>query len=159
MAHVTGDAATSGARGHVGGEDVIGVPVEVLAGPVIARGRAGIGVPGGDLDIAQVNSRIQHGRDEGVPEHVGMWPGDPYARVLGEAAQAAGRGVPQGFQIWGSESILEPFVRQAETFGPAGSPPSRVTVTVMQPGREMRLITARRPVIWMQTLWRGMKAV
>jgi len=31
------------------------VPVEVLAGPVIARSRAGIGVPAGDLDIAQVN--------------------------------------------------------------------------------------------------------
>ena len=64
VAHVTGDAATSGARGHVGGEDVIGVPVEVLAGPVIARGRAGIGVPGGDLDIAQVDPGIEHGRDE-----------------------------------------------------------------------------------------------
>ena len=77
MAHVTGDAAVSGARGHVGGEDVVGVPVEVLAGPVVAGGRAGIGVPGGDLDIAQVNPGIQHGRDEGVPEHAGMWPGDP----------------------------------------------------------------------------------
>ena len=32
-AHVTGDAAVSGAGGHVGGEDVVGVPVEVLAGP------------------------------------------------------------------------------------------------------------------------------
>jgi len=31
----------------------LGWPVEVLAGPVIAHGRVGIGVPGGDLDIAQ----------------------------------------------------------------------------------------------------------
>ncbi len=51
-------------------------------------------MPGGDLDIAQVNPGIQHGRDEGVPEHVGVWPGDPYACVLGEVAQAAGGGVP-----------------------------------------------------------------
>ena len=94
MAHVTGDAAVSGAGGHVGGEDVVWVAVEVLAGPVVAGGRAGIGVPGGDLDIAQVNASIQHGCDKGVPEHVGVWPGDPYARVLGEVAQAAGRGVP-----------------------------------------------------------------
>ena len=64
MAHVTGDAAASGAGGHVGSEDVVGVPVEVLAGPVVARGRAGIGVPGGDLDIAQVNPGIQHGCNE-----------------------------------------------------------------------------------------------
>src|ERR1700733_8093799 len=52
--HVTGDAAASGAGGHVGGEDVVGMPVEVLAGPVVAGGRAGISVPRGDLDIAQV---------------------------------------------------------------------------------------------------------
>ena len=52
MALGTGDAEGSGAGGHVGGEDVVGVAVEVLAGPVIAHGRAGIGVAGGDLDIA-----------------------------------------------------------------------------------------------------------
>ena len=40
----------SGAGGHVGGEDVVGVAVEVLAGPVIAHRGAGVGVPGGDLD-------------------------------------------------------------------------------------------------------------
>ncbi len=67
MAHVMGDASVSGARGHVGGEDVVGVPVEVVAGPVIAGGGAGIGVPGGDLDIAQVDPGVEHGRDEGVP--------------------------------------------------------------------------------------------
>ena len=67
MAHVTGDAAASGAGGHVSGKDVVAVPVEVLAGPVIAGSCAGIGVPGGDLDIAQVNASIKHGRDEGVP--------------------------------------------------------------------------------------------
>jgi hypothetical protein len=64
VAHVTGDEAASGAGGHVGGEDVVGVPVEVLAGPVIAGSCAGIGVPGGDLDIAQVNPGIQTGREQ-----------------------------------------------------------------------------------------------
>src|SRR6266496_1824269 len=43
----------SGAGSHVRGEDVVGVAVEVLAGPVIAHGGARVGVPGGDLDIAQ----------------------------------------------------------------------------------------------------------
>ncbi len=46
MPHVTGDTTASNAGGNVGGEDVAGVPVEVLADTVIARGRAGIGVPG-----------------------------------------------------------------------------------------------------------------
>ena len=49
---------------------------------------------GGDLDIAQADPGVQHGRDERVPEHVGMWPGDPHARVPGQVAQAAGGGVP-----------------------------------------------------------------
>jgi len=62
-ADVTGEAVASGAGGHVAGEDVVGVPVEVLAGPVIAHGRARIGVPGGDLDITQANPGIQTGRE------------------------------------------------------------------------------------------------
>ena len=42
-ADITGDAVTSGAGGHVGGEDVVGVAVEVLAGPtwrMVVRGSA-----------------------------------------------------------------------------------------------------------------------
>jgi hypothetical protein len=61
-AYMTGDTAASGARGHVGGEDVVGVPVEVLAGTVVAHGGAGIGMPGGDLGIAQVHAGIETGR-------------------------------------------------------------------------------------------------
>jgi len=34
-------------RGHVGGEDVVGVAVEVLAGAVVAHGGAWVGVTGG----------------------------------------------------------------------------------------------------------------
>jgi hypothetical protein len=45
------DAAASGDGGHVGGEDVVGVAVEVLAGPVIPHRGARVGVSGGDLDI------------------------------------------------------------------------------------------------------------
>ena len=67
VAGVRGYAAASGARGHIGGEDVVGVPVEVLAGAVVAHGGAGVGAPGGDLDIPQVNPGIEHGSHEGVP--------------------------------------------------------------------------------------------
>ena len=42
----------SGAGGHVGGEDVVGVPVELVAGTVVAHGGAGVSVPGGDLHVA-----------------------------------------------------------------------------------------------------------
>jgi hypothetical protein len=58
-----GRRTASGAGSHVGGQDVVGMPVEVLACPVVAGGRSGIGVPGGDLDIAQVNAGIETGRE------------------------------------------------------------------------------------------------
>ena len=43
----------SSAWGHVGGEDVVGMAVEILAGPVVAHRGARAGVAGSDLDIAQ----------------------------------------------------------------------------------------------------------
>ncbi len=55
----------SGAGGHVGGEDVVGVAVEVLASTVVADGGARVGMAGGDLDVAQVNACVEHGRDGG----------------------------------------------------------------------------------------------
>jgi hypothetical protein len=38
--------------GHIGGEDVVGVPVQVVAGTVVSHGGAWVGVAGGDLDVA-----------------------------------------------------------------------------------------------------------
>jgi hypothetical protein len=46
-----GDAAGSGTGGHEGGEDVVRVAVEVLAGSVVAHRGARVGAAGGDLDI------------------------------------------------------------------------------------------------------------
>src|SRR5216683_2861284 len=39
------------------------VAVEVLAGPVVAHRGARVGVPGGDLDVPQVYSGIETGRE------------------------------------------------------------------------------------------------
>ena len=50
----------SGARCHVGGEDVVRVAVEVLAGPVITHGGTRVGMAGSDLDIAQVHPCVAH---------------------------------------------------------------------------------------------------
>src|SRR5215468_12672902 len=58
------DLGWSGARGHVGGEDVVRVAVEVLAGAVITHRRAWVSVAGGNLDIPQVHPGVQHGGDE-----------------------------------------------------------------------------------------------
>src|SRR4051812_7295866 len=59
----------SGSCGHVGGEDVVGVSVEVLAGAVVAHGGAWVGVAGCDLDVAEVDACVEHGGDVGVAEH------------------------------------------------------------------------------------------
>jgi len=42
------------------------VAVQVLAGPVVAHGGARVGVPGGDLDVAQVDAGVETGRDKCV---------------------------------------------------------------------------------------------
>src|ERR1700730_7357594 len=62
----------AGSGGHVGGEDVVGVAVQVLVGPVVAHCGARVGVTGGDLDILAVNASVEHGRDEGMTEHMGV---------------------------------------------------------------------------------------
>ncbi len=55
----------SGAGSHVGGENVVGMPVEILAGSVVTHRGPGVGVPGSDLHVAQVHACIEHGRDRG----------------------------------------------------------------------------------------------
>jgi len=69
------------------------VAVEVLAGSVVTHCGARIGVAGGNLDIAQVHAGVEHGRDEGVAEHVRVRAGDAHASNLSQAPQAAGGGV------------------------------------------------------------------
>ena len=68
--------------------------VQVLAGPVVPHRGARVGVAGGDLDIAQVNASVEHGRDKSVAQHVRVGPGDLDAGGLGEVPQAAGGRVP-----------------------------------------------------------------
>ena len=41
-------------------------------------------MPGGDLDVPQVHARVEHGRDEGVAEHVRVRPDDPHASNSGQ---------------------------------------------------------------------------
>src|SRR5713101_1319999 len=84
----------SGTGGHVGGEDVVRVAVQVLAGPVIPHSRARIRVAGGDLNVPEAGAGIEHGRDESVAEHVRVRPGRLDAGGLGELTQAAGSRVP-----------------------------------------------------------------
>jgi hypothetical protein len=58
-----GTRGWSGAGGHEGGEDVVRVAVEVLAGPVITHRGTRVGVAGGDLDVPEVDASVEHGRD------------------------------------------------------------------------------------------------
>jgi len=69
------------------------VSVEVLSGPVVAHGGAGVGVAGSDLHIAQVDASVEHGGDESVPQHVWVYPRQVHTGSLGEAAQQPGGAV------------------------------------------------------------------
>lgn len=53
-----------------------------------------VGVTGGDLDIPEVDADIEHGRDEGMTEHMRVGPGDPDSRRIDELVQAACGGMP-----------------------------------------------------------------
>jgi Proline racemase len=64
----------------------------LLRAPVIAHRGAGIGVPGGDLHVAQVHPGIQHRGDKRMPEHMRMRPADGHSGGFGEAPQAPGGG-------------------------------------------------------------------
>jgi hypothetical protein len=66
------------------------VSVKVVAGPVVAHRCARVGVPGGDLDIAQVDACIEHGGHASVPKHVRVHPRQPDARSAGEPAEPTG---------------------------------------------------------------------
>ena len=70
------------------------VAVEVVAGPVVAHGGAGVGVTGSNLDVAQISASVETGRDVGVTEHMRICPGDPDGDGFGEPVQAAGGRVP-----------------------------------------------------------------
>jgi hypothetical protein len=46
------------------------VAVEILVGAVVAHRGARVGVPGGDLYVPQIHARLEHGRHEGMSEHM-----------------------------------------------------------------------------------------
>jgi hypothetical protein len=62
-----------GAGCYVGGEDVVGVPVEVLAGSDAAHGGARVGVPGRDLDVAEIDTGVKHRGHVGVAHILGSY--------------------------------------------------------------------------------------
>ena len=66
------------------------MPVEVLAGAVVAHGGSGVCVSGGDLHVTQVDSSVEHRGDESVPQHVRMLPRQVDSRGLVEVLQPAG---------------------------------------------------------------------
>ncbi|GAA3383325.1 hypothetical protein GCM10020369_08790 [Cryptosporangium minutisporangium] len=70
------------------------MPVEVLAGSVVAHRRSWIGVAGGELDVAEADAGVEHRGDEGVAEHVRVRPGHPDSGGRRERLEPTGRGVP-----------------------------------------------------------------
>ena len=91
--------------------------VEVLAGSVITHGGAWVGVPGSDLDIPQVDARVQHGGDKCMAQHVRMRTGDLHTC----APTAGGSGI---------RTIFVPFPHTRSTRCPCSSPRSAMSAPV-----------------------------
>ena len=96
--------------------------VEILTGTVITHRGTRIGVAGGNLDVTQVHARVEHGRDEGVAQHVRVWPGDPHASGFSQSPQAAGGGMAIHPRPAGVE---ENRAAAARTDGAVDGPPDR----------------------------------
>src|SRR6266508_2997213 len=79
---------------HVRREDVVRVAVEVLAGPIVAHRGARIGVARGDLHVAEADAGVEHGRHEGVAQHVRVHPRDPYPSGGSQVPEPSRRGMP-----------------------------------------------------------------
>jgi hypothetical protein len=77
-------------------------------------------VAGGDLDLTHPG--VEHGRDEGVAQHMRVRPGDPHASGFGQAPQAAGGGVAVHPRTAG---VKENRAGAAGTDGPVDRPPDR----------------------------------
>ena len=60
---------------------------------VVTHGGARVGVASGDLHVAQVDAGVEHGGDEGVPQHVRVHPRGVYPTRRGEAVQTPGGAV------------------------------------------------------------------
>ena len=69
------------------------MPVEIVPCAVVAHRRAWVRMAGGDLHVAQVDTGIEHGGDEGVAQHVRMHPRRRHPSSLRQGTQAPLRGV------------------------------------------------------------------
>jgi hypothetical protein len=94
------------------------VAVEILACLVVAR----VGVAGGDLDVSEVNSCVEHRGDEGMPQHVRVGAADAYSADAGEMPEAAGGS--------GIRTILVPLPHTRSTRWPCSSSRSAMLALV-----------------------------
>lgn len=69
------------------------MPVEVLAGSVVAHGGTRVGVTSGDLHVAQADAGVEHGGHERVAQHVGVHPRHPDPRDVGQVLEPTSGGV------------------------------------------------------------------
>ena len=72
--------------------DVGSVAVEVLSSTVVDGGRARVGVPGGDLDVAQRHAGVEGRHDERGSQHVRVHGAKPGA--LANSVDPPVRGAP-----------------------------------------------------------------
>ena len=81
---------------HVGGQDVVRVAVQVVAGPVIPHRGARVGVTGSDLHVAQVSARV--GALFTCSLTTRPWPAPGGARACRDGDRRPARGARGGYR-------------------------------------------------------------
>jgi hypothetical protein len=79
-------------------------------------------VSGGDLYVAEVDARVQHGRHERVSEHVGMHPRQADPGLLCKVAETSGRAVTVHPR---TAAVQQDGADRARTDGPLACPAQR----------------------------------
>ena len=100
--------------------EVRGVAVEVLASSVIDRGRAGVGVAGGELHVTQRNTGIERRHDERSTKHVGVDVTEACAFADRSDPPVRGTPVESGAVTTRQDWSITPFT-DGQVNGPGGT--------------------------------------
>ena len=107
------------AAGDEGDDDVGSVAVEVRASPVVDGGGAGVGVAGGDLDVAERDAGIEGGHDERGAQHVRVDVSD--LGLLGDGADPSMGGASiEALAVAASQDRPVVSFADREVNGPSG---------------------------------------